>query len=136
MNNVIDVTPMVRVFKAAELGDMIAQGLFRQVGQIRTEYVRNDADGVTVLGRQSEAVIHDLHLDKLYAIEQYKGLAIRSEIADTEMLEAIRSVLGGLDVGEGFVYDQRVTLGQEELGDAYVSVPKGVTVNDGTDPDA
>ena len=138
MRNVIDVTPKVRAFLANDLGDMIARGLFKQVGQLRTEYVRVEAaptgEGTvtTVLGRQSEAIIHDVHLDKLYAVEPYKGLAIRSEIADEEMLASIRGVLGTLEEGEGFVYDQRVTLGQEELGDAYVRVPKGVEVNDGT----
>ncbi|AOT25389.1 hypothetical protein QLL94_gp23 [Pectobacterium phage PP2] len=136
MRNTIDVNPKVRVFLAAELGDIIARGLFKQVGQLRTEYVRAGEGHSVVLGRQSEAIIYDTHLDTLYAVESYKGLAIRSEIADVEMLDAIRSFMGTLEEGEGFVYDQRVTLGQEELGDSYVSVPKGVEVNDGTDPDA
>lgn len=137
MKNVIDVNAKIRVFLASELGTLIGQGMFQQVGVLRTEYVRVDAaptgDGevTTVLGRQVEAVILDKHLGKLYAVEQYKGLAIRAEICDEEMLAEMRATIPTLEDGEGFTYDQRVTLGQEELGSDYVRVPKGVEAVDG-----
>lgn len=133
MRNVIDVNPYVRTYLASELGDQIGRGLFKQVGVLRTEYVRTDAEGSVVLGRQVEAIIHDSHLDKLYAVEQYKGLAIRAEIRDEEMLASIREILPTLEEGEGFTYDQQVELGQEELGEDVVRVPAGVEVNDGTE---
>lgn len=104
MRNVIDVNPFIRTFLASELGDQIARGLFKQVGVIRTEYVQ--ADGTTT--RSMEAVIHDLHLDKLYAVEQYRGLAIRAEVVDEEMLAEMRAILPTLEDGEGFTYDQRI----------------------------
>ncbi|QGF20961.1 hypothetical protein MA13_gp17 [Pectobacterium phage MA13] len=104
MRNVIDVNPYIRTFLASELGDQIARGLFKQVGVIRTEYVQQD--GTTT--RSMEAVIHDLHLDKLYAVEQYRGLAIRAEVVDEEMLAQMREVLPTLAEGEGFTYDQRI----------------------------
>lgn len=137
MNNIIDVNAKIRVFLASELGGLIGSGLFKQVGVLRTEYVRVDAaptgDGevTTVLGRQVEAVIYDQHLNKLYAVEQYKGLAIRAEICDEEMLAAMRGILPELEDGDGFTYDQRVILGQEELGEDMVRVPKGVEAVDG-----
>lgn len=131
MKNVIDVNAKIRVFLASELGTLIGQGMFKQVGVLRTEYVRNDEDGQVVLGRQVEAVILDQHLNKLYAVEQYKGLAIRAEICDEEMLAEMRTTIPTLEDGEGFTYDQRVTLGQEELGSDYVRVPKGVEAVDG-----
>lgn len=131
MKNVIDVNAKIRVFLASELGTLIGQGMFKQVGVLRTEYVRNDEDGQVVLGRQVEAVILDKHLDKLYAVEQYKGLAIRAEICDEEMLAEMRATIPTLEDGEGFTYDQRVTLGQEELGSDYVRVPAGVEAVDG-----
>lgn len=131
MRNVIDVNPFVRTYLASELGDQIGRGLFKQVGVLRTEYVRTDAEGSVVLGRQVEAIIHDVHLDKLFAVEQYKGLAIRAEIRDEEMLASIREILPTLEEGEGFTYDQRVELGQEELGEDVVRVPKGVETVDG-----
>ena len=104
MKNVIDVNPFIRTFLASELGDQIARGLFKQVGVIRTEYVQQD--GTTT--RSMEAVIHDLRLDKLYAVEQYRGLAIRAEIRDEEALAEMRAVLPTLEEGEGFTYDQRI----------------------------
>lgn len=104
MKNVIDVNPFIRTFLASELGDQIARGLFKQVGVIRTEYVQQD--GTTT--RSMEAVIHDLRLDKLYAVEQYRGLAIRAEIRDEEALAEMRAVLPTLGEGEGFTYDQRI----------------------------
>lgn len=104
MRNVIDVNPFIRTFLASELGDQIARGLFKQVGVIRTEYVQ--ADGTTT--RSMEAVIHDLHLDKLYAVEQYRGLAIRAEVVDEEMLAEMRAILPTLEDEEGFTYDQRI----------------------------
>lgn len=104
MKNVIDVNPFIRTFLASELGDQIARGLFKQVGVIRTEYVQ--ADGTTT--RSMEAVIHDLHLDKLYAVEQYRGLAIRAEVVDEEALAEMRAILPTLEEGEGFTYDQRI----------------------------
>lgn len=122
MRNIIDVNPAVRVFLAAELGDLIQKGLYKQVGVIRTEYVREEAavagDGTltSYIGRQIEAVIHDEALDKLYAVEQYKGLAIRAEIGDLEIIAAIREILPTLQDGDGFTYDQRVTLGTEQIG--------------------
>lgn len=131
MKNVIDVNAKIRVFLASELGTLIGQGMFQQVGVLRTEYVRVDDGETTVLGRQVEAVILDKHLDKLYAVEQYKGLAIRAEICDEEMLAEMRATIPTLEEGEGFTYDQRVTLGQEELGSDYVRVPKGVEAVDG-----
>lgn len=132
MRNVIDVNLYVRTYLASELGDQIGRGLFKQVGVLRTEYVRTEEEGSVVLGRQIEAVIHDQHLDRLYAVEQYKGLAIRSEIRDEDMLAAMRETIPTLEDGEGFTYDQRVVLGAEELGEEAVSIPKGVEVNDGT----
>lgn len=132
MRNVIDVNQYVRTYRASELGDQIARGLFKQVGVLRTEYVRTEEEGSVVLGRQIEAVIHDKHLDRLYAVEQYKGLAIRSEIRDEDMLGAMREIIPTLADGEGFTFDQRVTLGAEELGEEEVSIPNGVEVNDGT----
>ena len=104
MRNVIDVNPFIRTFLASELGDQIARGIFKQVGVIRTEYVQ--ADGTTT--RSMEAVIHDLHLDKLYAVEQYRGLAIRAEVVDEEALAEMRAILPTLEEGEGFTYDQRI----------------------------
>lgn len=104
MKNVIDVNPFIRTFLASELGDLIARGVFKQVGVIRTEYVQQDG----TVTRSMEAVIHDLHLDKLYAVEQYRGLAIRAEVVDEEMLAQMREVLPTLDEGEGFTYDQRI----------------------------
>lgn len=104
MQNVITVNPYIRAFLASELGDQIARGIFKQVGVIRTEYVQQDG----TITRSMEAVIHDLHLDKLYAVEQYRGLAIRAEVVDEEMLAQMREVLPTLKEGEGFTYDQRV----------------------------
>lgn len=118
MRNIIDVNPAVRVFLASELGDLIQKGLYKQVGVIRTEYVREETEEnfTAVIGRQVEAVIHDEALDKLYAVEQYKGLAIRAEIGDLEIIAAIREILPTLQDGDGFTYDQRVTLGIEQIG--------------------
>lgn len=104
MKNIIDVNPFIRTFLASELGDQIARGLFKQVGVIRTEYVQQDG----TVTRSMEAVIHDLHLDKLYAVEQYRGLAIRAEVVDEEMLAQMREILPTLEEGEGFTYDQKV----------------------------
>lgn len=104
MKNIIDVNPFIRTFLSSELGDQIARGIFKQVGVIRTEYVQQD--GTTT--RSMEAVIHDLHLDKLYAVEQYRGLAIRAEVVDEEMLAQMREILPTLEAGEGFTYDQRI----------------------------
>lgn len=117
MKNIIDVNPMTRVFLASELGDQIQRGLFKQVGQIRTEYVQKNIEGEesAIVQRSVTAVIHDLHLDKFYEIEQYRGLAIRAEIGDEEMLEAIREVMQTLEPDEGFVYDQRIERGVEFL---------------------
>lgn len=112
MNNVITINEHVRAFSAPELGDMIQRGLFQQVGVIRTEYVLTDG---TVRGRSIEAVIFDRHLHKLYAVEQYRGLAIRAEIRDEEMLESMHSMIPNLEDGEGFTYDQRITEGTEEI---------------------
>lgn len=117
MKNIIDVNPMTRVFLASELGDQIQRGLFKQVGQIRTEYVQKNIEGEesAIVQRSVTAVIHDLHLDKFYEIEQYRGLAIRAEIGDEEMLSHIRELLPTLGDDEGFVYDQRIERGVEYL---------------------
>lgn len=111
MKNTIDVNPFIRTFLASELGDQIARGLFKQVGVIRTEYVQQD--GTTT--RSVEAVIQDLHLNKLYAVEQYRGLAIRAEIRDEEMLEAMLEHIPTLKEGEGFTYDQKVIQNVEDV---------------------
>nr|UWD77039.1 MAG: hypothetical protein [Bacteriophage sp.] len=120
MKNIIDVNPMTRVFLASELGDQIQRGLFKQVGQIRTEYVQKNIEGEesSIVQRSVTAVIHDLHLDKFYEIEQYRGLAIRAEIGDEEMLGHIRELLPTLGDDEGFVYDQRIERGVEYLESA------------------
>ena len=112
MKNIIDVNTHVRAFSAPELGDMIHRGLFKQVGVIRTEYVLSDG---TVRGRSIEAVIFDMNLNKLYAVEQYRGLAIRAEIRDEEMLASMHEMIPNLEDGEGFTYDQRITEGTEEI---------------------
>lgn len=112
MNNVITINEHVRAFSAPELGDMIQRGLFQQVGVIRTEYVLTDG---TVRGRSIEAVIFDRHLNKLYAVEQYRGLAIRAEIRDEEMLASMHEMIPNLEEGEGFTYDQCITEGTEEI---------------------
>lgn len=121
MRNVITINEHVRAFSAPELGDMIQRGLFQQVGVIRTEYITVDTAACgngekhTVRGRSVEAVIFDKHLNKLYAVEQYRGLAIRAEIRDEEMLEAMFSMIPQLEEGEGFTYDQRIHEGTEEI---------------------
>lgn len=115
MNNVINVNEHVRAFSAPELGDMIQRGLFKQVGVIRTEYVTVNGAAEHVRGRSIEAVIFDRHLNKLYAVEQYRGLAIRAEIRDEEMLEAMHAMIPQLEDGEGFTYDQRIHEGTEEI---------------------
>lgn len=104
MQNVIDVNPFVRTFLASELGNHIANGIYKQVGVIRTEYVQRD--GTTT--RSIEAVIHDRHLNVLYAVEQYRGLAIRAEIRDEEALAEMMGIIPTLGEGEGFTYDQRI----------------------------
>lgn len=129
MRNVIDLNGFIRVFKASELGDQIARGLFRQVGVIRTEYVHEEQ----VIKRQVDAVIYDSHLQKYYAVEQYRGLAIRAEVRDEEMLDAFNGILGDLADDEGFTYDQRIELSAEEVDRELVRAPKGVELNDGTE---
>lgn len=130
MNNVIDVNSFVRVFLAGELGDHIARGTFKQVGVIRTLYVEEGKE----VHRQTEAVIHDVFLGKLYAVEQYKGLAIRSEIRDEEMLAAMREVMPALADGEGFTYDQRIDLGVADVDTSKaLDMSDVVAVNDGTE---
>lgn len=129
MRNVIDLNGFIRVFKASELGDQIARGLFRQVGVIRTEYVHEEQ----VIKRQVDAVIYDSHLQKYYAVEQYRGLAIRAEVRDEEMLGAFNGILGDLAEDEGFTYDQRIELSAEEVDRELVRAPKGVELNDGTE---
>lgn len=117
MKNVIDVNPMVRVFLASELGDQIGRGLFKQVGIIRTVYTQRNVDGEEspVVQRSITAVIQDLHLGKFYEVEQYRGLAIRAEIADEDILSKINEVLPTLEEGEGFVIDQGLEHGVELL---------------------
>ena len=129
MKNIIDINEFTRVFKASELGDQIARGLFRQVGVIRTEYVHEEQ----VVKRQVDAVIYDSHLQRYYAVEQYRGLAIRAQVRDEEMLEAFNGILGDLAPDEGFTYDQRIELSAEEVDRELVRAPKGVELNDGTE---
>lgn len=129
MNNIIDLNEFTRVFKASELGDQIARGLFRQVGVIRTEYVHEEQ----VIKRQIDAVIYDSHLQRYYAVEQYRGLAIRAQVRDEEMLEAFNGILPDLAPDEGFTYDQRIELSAEEVDRELVRAPKGVELNDGTE---
>lgn len=129
MKNIIDINEFTRVFKASELGDQIARGLFRQVGVIRTEYVH---DG-QIIKRQVDAVIYDSHLQRYYAVEQYRGLAIRAQVRDEEMLEAFNGILDDLADDEGFTYDQRIELSAEEVDRELVRAPKGVELNDGTE---
>lgn len=134
MMNVIDVNEFIRVFKASELGDHIARGTFKQVGVIRTLYVETVEGVEREVSRQVEAVIHDAFLGKLYAVEQYKGLAIRSEIRDEEMLEAMRGILPTLKAGEGFTYDQRIDLGVADVDTSKALDMSDITdVNDGTE---
>lgn len=129
MKNIIDINEFTRVFKASELGDQIARGLFRQVGVIRTEYVHEEQ----VIKRQVDAVIYDSHLQRYYAVEQYRGLAIRAQVRDEEMLEAFNGILDDLAPDEGFTYDQRIELSAEEVDRELVRAPKGVELNDGTE---
>lgn len=129
MKNIIDINEFTRVFKASELGDQIARGLFRQVGVIRTEYVHEEQ----VIKRQVDAVIYDAHLQRYYAVEQYRGLAIRAQVRDEEMLEAFNGILDDLAPDEGFTYDQRIELSAEEVDRELVRAPKGVELNDGTE---
>lgn len=129
MKNIIDINEFTRVFKASELGDQIARGLFRQVGVIRTEYVHEEQ----VIKRQVDAVIYDSHLQRYYAVEQYRGLAIRAQVRDEEMLEAFNGILDDLADDEGFTYDQRIDLSAEEVDRELVRAPKGVELNDGTE---
>ena len=129
MKNIIDINEFTRVFKASELGDQISRGLFRQVGVIRTEYVHEEH----VIKRQIDAVIYDAHLQRYYAVEQYRGLAIRAQVRDEEMLEAFNGILDDLAPDEGFTYDQRIELSAEEVDRELVRAPKGVELNDGTE---
>ena len=129
MKNIIDINEFTRVFKASELGDQIARGLFRQVGVIRTEYVHEEQ----IIKRQVDAVIYDAHLQRYYAVEQYRGLAIRAQVRDEEMLEAFNGILDDLADDEGFTYDQRIELSAEEVDRELVRAPKGVEQNDGTE---
>lgn len=129
MKNIIDINEFTRVFKASELGDQISRGLFRQVGVIRTEYVHEEQ----VIKRQVDAVIYDAHLQRYYAVEQYRGLAIRAQVRDEEMLEAFNGILDDLADDEGFTYDQRIELSAEEVDRELVRAPKGVELNDGTE---
>lgn len=129
MKNIIDINEFTRVFKASELGDQIARGLFRQVGVIRTEYVHDEQ----IIKRQVDAVIYDSHLQRYYAVEQYRGLAIRAQVRDEEMLEAFNGILDDLADDEGFTYDQRIELSAEEVDRELVRAPKGVELNDGTE---
>ncbi|APU00364.1 hypothetical protein BN109_029 [Yersinia phage phi80-18] len=129
MNNVINLGPHVRVFSAAELGDYIARGTYRQVGSIRTEYVNVATKNVA---RSVEAVIFDRPLNKLYAVEQHRGIAIRAEILDEEMRQAMLDMIPNLEEGEGFTYDQRITEGTEEI-DALNDDLVKAEVNTGTE---
>lgn len=129
MKNIIDINEFTRVFKASEMGDQIARGLFRQVGVIRTEYVHEEQ----IIKRQVDAVIYDAHLQRYYAVEQYRGLAIRAQVRDEEMLEAFNGILDDLADDEGFTYDQRIELSAEEVDRELVRAPKGVELNDGTE---
>lgn len=129
MKNIIDINEFTRVFKASELGDQIARGLFRQVGVIRTEYVHEEQ----IIKRQVDAVIYDAHLQRYYAVEQYRGLAIRAQVRDEEMLEAFNGILDDLADDEGFTYDQRIELSAEEVDRELVRAPKGVELNDGAE---
>lgn len=133
MKNIIDINPLVRAFAASELGDLIQRGLFKQVGVIRTEYFTMNGVARQVIRRQVEAVIYDSHLQKFYAVEQFKGVAVRSEVCDEEMLEAFKGILPELEPGEGFTYDQSFELAAEEIDPALVHAPAGVEINDGTD---
>lgn len=133
MKNIIDVNEFTRAYHAAELGDLVQRGLYKQVGQIRTEYFTMNGAARQVIRRESLAVIHDLHLQKFYAVEQYKGIAIRAEIRDEEMLAAIIETLPTLEPDEGFMYDQSIELSAEEVRRELVVAPEGVEVNDGTE---
>lgn len=133
MNNIIDINEFTRAFKASELGDQIARGLFRQVGVIRTEYFHVNGVAEQVIKRQVDAVIYDSHLQRYYAVEQYRGLAIRAQVRDEEMLEAFNGILPELAPDEGFTYDQRIELSAEEVDRELVRAPKGVELNDGTE---
>jgi len=129
MKNTININTFTRAFLAAELGDMIQRGLFKQVGVIRTEFVHGDQ----IVKRESQAVIQDLHLQKFYGVEQYRGVAFRAEIRDEEMLEAINEMVPTLEEGEGFTYDQRIELSAEEIDRDLVRAPDTVAVNDGAE---
>lgn len=133
MKNIIDINEFTRTFLASELGDMVQRGLFKQVGVIRTEYFYMNGVARQVVKRESQAVIQDLHLQKFYAVEQYRGLAIRAEIRDVEMLGAIEGIVPELVEGEGFTYDQSIELSSEEIDESLVVAPKGVETNDGTE---
>lgn len=139
MRNVIQINPMVRAFAAAELGDQIARGLYKQVGIIRTEYVTvvpaavGEGTVQTVTGRSIEAVIYDMHLDKLYAVEQHRGVAIRAEIGDEEMLRSMKEIIPTLAEGEGFTYDQRITNDVEDIDNSKALDVSDIDALDGTE---
>ena len=72
-------------------------------------------------------------MQRYYAVEQYRGLAIRAQVRDEEMLEAFNGILDDLAPDEGFTYDQRIELSAEEVDRELVRAPKGVELNDGTE---
>lgn len=129
MKNTININDFTRAFLASELGDIIQRGLFKQVGVIRTEFVHGDQ----IVKREIQAVILDTHLQKFYAVEQYRGVAFRAEVRDEEMLEAFKGILPELGEGAGFTYDQRIELSAEEIDRSLVHAPANVELNDGTD---
>lgn len=103
-------------FKASALGNLIQRGIYAQVGMIRTVY--KHANGSET--KSTEAVL--VRGKELYAVEQHRGLAISTRITDTEMLNTMFSWLSSNDIGngEGFVYDQVINYGVEEIDRSVV----------------
>ncbi|WP_368914330.1 hypothetical protein [Proteus mirabilis] len=113
-------------FKASALGNLIQRGIYAQVGMIRTVY--KYPNGTTT--KSIEAVL--VRGKELYAVEQHRGLAISTRITDTEMLNTMFSWLSENEVsnGEGFVYDQVIDFGTEDIDrevveSAIAKLPEG-----------
>lgn len=112
MSKLIKLDTFTVAFKASALGSQIQKGIYTQVGMIRTLYKRGTSETKSV-----EAVLLHPKTGKLFAVEQHRGLAISTVITDPSMLKAMGDWLNENDItaGEGFVYDQVIEEGVEEI---------------------
>lgn len=106
----VKINEFVHVWNTKALGEHMAETGMQQVGIIRTQYVNN---GDT--SRGVEAVIAD-SLGNFFAVENHRGASFVAHIQDEEMLITMADFMAsGVKSDEGFIYDQTVTIGVEEI---------------------